>query len=116
MLRPGTPPPPPSRPVRWSAISRTGASADPAKAEGKASVISVGDQPALGTGGAQPGEGESKGALLDTGTGTPVRAQVAPWQASASGSKSSARRSSKASAALARAEAPGGIKAGVLYL
>jgi hypothetical protein len=95
-------------------ISKTGASAEPAKAEGKAAVISVGDQPALGTGGTQPSEGESKGALLDTGTAAPVRAQVAPWQASAKGSKSSAHRSSKASAALARAEGPGGVKAGVL--
>lgn len=95
-------------------VSQTGATADPAKSEGRAAVISVGDQPALGTGGSQPGEGESKGALLDTGTAAPVRAQVAPWQASAQGSHSSAKRSSKATAALARAEAPGGIKAGVL--
>jgi hypothetical protein len=95
-------------------VSKTGASADPAKAEGQASVLSVGDQTILGTGGSQPSEGETNGALVDTGTAAPVRAQVAPWQASSTGSKNSARRSSKASAALARAEAPGGIKAGVL--
>lgn len=95
-------------------ISETGAKADPAKSEGRASVISVGDQPLLDTGGSQPSEGESQGALVDTGKGAPVRAQVAPWQASAKGSKSSAKRSSKATAALARVEAPGNVKAGVL--
>lgn len=95
-------------------ISETGAHADPTKSEGRASVISVGDEPLLDTGGSQPTEGESQGALVDTGAGAPVRAQVAPWQASAKGSESSDKRSSKATAALARVEAPGKVKVGVL--
>lgn len=95
-------------------ISETGAKADPGQSEGRASVISVGGQPVLDTAGSQPTEGESAGALVDTGQAAPVRAQVAPWQASATGSKSSAKRSSKANAALARVEAPGNVKVGVL--
>jgi hypothetical protein len=68
----------------------------------------------LGTGGAQNTEGETGGALLDTGTTLPAQARVAPWKASAKGKQGSARRSSRASAAAAEVEAPGTAKAGVL--
>ncbi|MDQ1491673.1 MAG: hypothetical protein QOJ23_4187 [Actinomycetota bacterium] len=95
-------------------ISTTGATADPNQAGAHAAVINLGGQPALGTGGAQTTEGQSGGALLDTGTALPARVQVAPWHAAAKGSPSSAKRSSRASAALARLEAPGLAKLGVL--
>jgi len=96
------------------AVSRTGASADKHKADAQASVIDVGGQPILGTGGSRPDEGETGGALLDTGTSLPAHVQVAPWHASTKGSAASTHRSSKASAALARVEAPNVAKAGVL--
>jgi hypothetical protein len=95
-------------------ISSTGASADQNKAGAQAAVLKIGGQPALGTGGAQTQEGESGGALLDTGTSLPAHVQVAPWHTAAQGSSSSAHRSSRASAALARVEVPNVIKAGVL--
>jgi hypothetical protein len=95
-------------------ISSTGADAKPDKADAKAAVVSIGGQPALGTGGSQSNEGESGGSVLDTGDRAGARAQVAPWKASAKGSKTSARRSSHASAAAARAEVPSEAKVGVL--
>ena len=95
-------------------ISTTGATADSNTAGAQAAVINLGGQPLLGTGGAQTSEGESGGALLDTGTAVPAHVQLAPWHAAAKGSPSSAHRSSSASAALARAEAPGVAKLGVL--
>jgi hypothetical protein len=96
-------------------ISSTGAKADPSSAEAQAAVISIGGHPALNTGGTQSGEGESGGALLDTGDKLPVHLQVAPWKAGAKGTAGSAQRSSHASAALARLEAPGqAAKVGVL--
>src|SRR5688500_19378155 len=75
-------------------ISETGAKADPGQSEGRASVISVGGQPLLDTGGSQPTEGESAGALVDTGQAAPARAQVAPWKASATDRKSTRLNSS----------------------
>jgi hypothetical protein len=95
-------------------ISTTGASASDLNSNARAAVISVGGQPVLGTGGSRDTEGESGGALLDTADKLPARARVAPWKASAKGSKSSAHRSSHAEAALARVEAPNVVKAGVL--
>src|SRR5438045_1142891 len=55
-----------------AAVSRTGASADKHKADAQASVIDVGGQPILGTGGSRPDEGETGGALLATGTSLPA--------------------------------------------
>jgi hypothetical protein len=94
-------------------VSTSRATANDSSANAKAAVISLGDQPVLGTGGAQHTEGESGGALLDTGK-TPVQARVAPWKVSAKGAKGSARRSSRASAALAEVEVPATAKVGVL--
>ena len=95
-------------------ISHSQATANDSSATAKAAVISLGDQPVLGTGGAQNTEGESGGALLDTGKTLPAQARVAPWKASAKGAKGSARRSSRASAALAEVAVPDTAKAGVL--
>jgi hypothetical protein len=95
-------------------ISTSRATANDSTATAKAAVISLGDQPVLGTGGAQNTEGESGGALLDTGATLPARARVATWKASAKGGQSSARRSSRASAALAEVEVPDTAKVGVL--
>ena len=95
-------------------ISTTGAAADPTRAGAHAAVLNLDGQPLLGTGGSQTTQGESGGALLDTGAGLPVQAQVAPWHAAATGSSSSAKRSSRASAALTRVAAPGVLQAGVL--
>jgi hypothetical protein len=95
-------------------VSSTGASADPAQADSQASVVSLGGQPVLGSGGSQSSEGETGGALLDTGTSLPAHVEVAPWHAAATGTAASSHRSSRASAALARVEAPGVVQAGVL--
>jgi hypothetical protein len=95
-------------------ISNSRATANDSSANAKAAVISLGDKPALGTGGAQNTEGESGGALIDTGKTLPVQARVAPWKASAKGAKGSARRSSRASAALAEVEVPDTAKVGLL--
>jgi hypothetical protein len=95
-------------------ISTTGASADSNKADAEAAVISIGGKSALGTGGSQSSDGDVQGAILDTGDRFPARLQVAPWHTVANGSKASAHRHSKAEAALARAEAPGVVKVGLL--
>jgi hypothetical protein len=95
-------------------ISNSRATANDSSANAEAAVISLGDKPALGTGGAQNTEGESGGALIDTGKTLPVQARVAPWKASAKGAKGSARRSSRASAALAEVEVPDTAKVGLL--
>jgi hypothetical protein len=96
------------------AISTTGASADQTKADAKAAVLSIGGSPILGTGGSQASEGDTGGAILDTGNSLPAHIEVAPWKASAHGTKASGKRSSSASAALARVEVPNVVKAGVL--
>jgi hypothetical protein len=95
-------------------VSSTGAQADPSKAEARAAVISIGGHPALGTGGSQAGEGESGAALFDTGDKLPAKLQVAPWKANARGTASAGKRTSHASAALARVEVPSVAKLGVL--
>ncbi|HKY76799.1 MAG TPA: hypothetical protein VJS45_11700, partial [Acidimicrobiia bacterium] len=97
------------------AISDTSAKADGSNSEAKASVISVGGKPfpggtesGAGTGGSESGDGENKGALIDTVDKSPVRVQVAPWKARANGAEKSktGKRSSSASAALATVEVP----------
>jgi hypothetical protein len=95
-------------------VSDTGAEADSGTSNAEASVLDVGGQTVLGLGGTQESAGESGGALLDTGAALPAQVQVAPWEASATGSPTSANRSSTASAAAARAAAPGIVDAGVL--
>jgi hypothetical protein len=94
-------------------VSRTGATADSSSASSEASVIRITEHPLFGLGGAQQGDGQSGGALLDTQASLPARVQVAPWAASASGSHTSTRQA-RSSAAVARAEAPDIAKAGVL--
>ncbi|MCA1846596.1 MAG: hypothetical protein LC792_26045, partial [Actinobacteria bacterium] len=94
-------------------ISDTAARADATKGTAQAAVISVGGQSILGTGGSQDHEGESHGALLDSGT-LPVHLQVAPWHTAVTGSSATTHRHSHGDAALARAELPGTINATVL--
>ena len=94
-------------------ISNSRATANDSSATAEATVISLGDKPVLGTGGAQNTEGETGGALVDTGK-TPVQARVAPWKASSKGRKGSTNRSSRASAALAEVEVPDTAKVGLL--
>ena len=95
-------------------LSNTGATADPNTAGARASVLDLNGEPLLGTGGTQASTGESSGALVDTGAALPVTAQVAPWSAAASGSAANSTRTSKAKAAVARAEVPDVAKLGVL--
>jgi hypothetical protein len=95
-------------------VSETGAAADPNTADASASVIEVGGEPILGTGGSQTSTGESSGALVDTGAALPVQAQLAPWSAEATGSSAGSTRSSQASAAVARAAVPQVASLGVL--
>jgi hypothetical protein len=95
-------------------ISNSRATANDSSANAQAAVISLNDKPVLGTGGAQNTEGETGGALLDTGAALPARARVAPWKASAKGAAGSSRRSSRASAAAAEVAVPDTAKAGVL--
>lgn len=107
------------------AISATEAKADGSNSEAKASVISIGGKPLQhpggpesvgGFGGSESGEGESQGSLIDTVDKSPVRVQVAPWKARATGQKNTngGKRSSSASAALARVEVPDHAQVGVL--
>jgi hypothetical protein len=70
-------------------------------------------EPVLGLGGSQTGDGQTGGALVDTGAALPARVQVGPWQASADGTHTSTRHA-RGSAAVARAEAPAIAKAAVL--
>lgn len=94
-------------------VSRTGATADTGTASSEASVIRITEQPLLGLGGAQQGDGQTGGALLDTQSTLPARVQLAPWAASAGGS-GTATRQAKSSAAVARADVPDIAQAGVL--
>lgn len=82
-------------------ISKTDAAANPGGGEARASVLRLGGQPLLGLGGAQKGDGETGGALVDTGQSLPARLELAPWRASAV--TDGATHRSKASAAVARA-------------
>jgi hypothetical protein len=96
-------------------VSNSRATANDSSADAEAAVIALNKEPVLGTGGAQSTEGETGGALLDTGKSLPAQARVAPWKASAKGAKgSSQKRSSRASAAAAEVEVPGTAKAAVL--
>jgi hypothetical protein len=96
-------------------VSDSQASAGDANSNAQAAVISLNKKPVLGTGAAQGSEGQNEGNFADTGESSlPVRAQVAPWKAQAKGKKDSARRSSRASAALAEVEVKDTAKAGVL--
>lgn len=94
-------------------VSRTGATAGSSTASSEASVIRIAEEPVLGLGGTQQGDGQSDGALLDTESTLPARVQLAPWAVSASGS-GSATRQSRSSAAVARADVPDVARAGVL--
>ena len=118
---PGTPAPPASATATAArvsdqvAISDSSAKADGSSSEASASVISVGGKPfpagtesGGGVGGTESGEGENKGALIDTVDKSPVRVQVAPWKARATGQQNTKedKRTSSASAALATVEVP----------
>jgi hypothetical protein len=94
-------------------ISKTDATAGSGTTSAQASVIRLGGQPLLDLGGVQKGDGETGGALLDTGAGAPIRLEVAPWHAAVSGT-SGPKRHSKASAALARAAISNLVRLGVL--
>ena len=94
-------------------VSRTGATAGTGTASSEASVVRIAEEPVLGLGGTQQGDGQSSGALLDTQSTLPARVQLAPWAASASGSGTSTRQG-KSSAAVARADVPDVAQAGVL--
>jgi hypothetical protein len=94
-------------------ISRTGATAGTGAPTAQASVIRLQGQPVLDLGGTQSGDGETGGSLVDTGASLPVRAQVAPWHAAADGTHTSTRHAT-GSAAVARADAPHIVRAGVL--
>lgn len=95
-------------------LSHSGAKADQTKADAEASGITIAGQSIPNTGGAESSEGDDQGALIDTVDKSPVRVQVAPWHARATGSKASGKRSSSASAALARVEVPDQAKVGLL--
>jgi hypothetical protein len=94
-------------------VSRTGATAGAGGPSAEASVVRLGGEPLLGLGGSQSGDGETGGALLDTGNALPARVEAAPWKATARGSGGPTRQA-KSSAAVARAELPEVVKAGVL--
>ena len=55
----------------------------------------------LGLGGEQKGDGETGGALVDTGEALPARVELAPWKAAAA--TNGGTRTSKAAAAVAKA-------------
>jgi hypothetical protein len=94
-------------------VSRTGATADSGAPSAEASVVRLGGEPLLDLGGSQEGDGATGGSLLDTGATLPARVQAAPWQASADGSHG-ATRHARGSAAVARADLPDVVTAGVL--
>jgi len=94
-------------------ISSTGATADPAATSANASVLRLASQPVLNLGGTQQGDGDTGGALADTGASLPARLQVAPWHAAVDGSHAETRHA-HGSAAVARADLPAVASAGVL--
>lgn len=94
-------------------ISKTDAAADAGTASSSASVVRLGGEPLLSLGGSQNGDGQTGGALLDTGATLPAQVQVAPWSASAQGT-GTATRQSESSAAVATANVPDIASAGVL--
>lgn len=95
-------------------ISNSRATANDSSADAEAAAIALNKEPVLGTGGTQTTEGDTGGALVETGESLPAHAKVATWRASAKGAKGSAKRSSRASAAVAEVEVPETAKAGVL--
>jgi LPXTG-motif cell wall-anchored protein len=119
-VTPGTPAPPASATATAARVSDqvkvsdSSAKADNSSSEASASVISIDGKPfppgtesGGGAGGKEAGEGENKGALIDTVDKSPVRVQVAPWKARADGENTKDnKRSSSASAALATVEVP----------
>ena len=82
-------------------ISKTDAAANQTSGEARASVLRIGGQPLLGLGGEQKGDGETGGALVDTGDALPARVELAPWRAAAA--TNGGTRTSKAAAAVAKA-------------
>jgi hypothetical protein len=95
-------------------ISKTSAVANEAKPTAEASVIRLFGQTLLGLGGTQEGDGEKKGALLDTGANNPIRLEVAPWAAAVEGTQEDTRKS-KASAALVKANVANVVRAALLH-
>jgi hypothetical protein len=95
-------------------LSHSGAKADQTKGDAEASAISIAGQSVPNTGGSSSSEDDAQGSLIDTVDKSPVRVQVAPWHTRATGSKASGKRSSSASAALARVEVPDHAKVGLL--
>ena len=117
--RPGLIPAPPSSATATALsvadvvdVSTTGAQADPETSSAQATVVEVGGAPVLGLGGSQTGTGASHGALVDTGSSLPARAEVAPWEAKAT--NSGTQRSSEGTAAAARADVPEVLELDVL--
>lgn len=94
-------------------ISKTDATAESTSPSAQASVVRVQGQPLLNLGGTQKGDGETGGALVDSGATLPAQVQVAPWHASARGS-SGPNRQAASSAAVARADIPNAASVGVL--
>ncbi len=94
-------------------VSSTGATAGAGAPAAQATVISLAGQPLLGLGGAQNGDGDSGGALVDTGSSLPAQVQVAPWHAAATGTGTSTQHA-KSSAAVGRASLPSVVSVGVL--
>jgi hypothetical protein len=94
-------------------ISKTDATADRGAPSAQASVLRLGGAPVLNLGGTQKGDGETGGSLLDTGASLPARLQVAPWRAAVDGTHASTHHA-RSSAAVARAELPKVVSAGVL--
>lgn len=94
-------------------VSATGAHAAPDATAADASVLQIGGETVLGLGGTQSTDGSSAGALLDTGSTLPASVQVAPWDASVSGT-GTGTRSASSSAAAARADVPGVAELDVL--
>jgi len=95
------------------AVSPTTATADTDSGSADAAVVRLFEDPVLGLGGTQQGDGQTGGALLDTQDALPAQVQVAPWSASASGTGTSTRQS-RGTAAVARAAVPDVADAGVL--
>jgi LPXTG-motif cell wall-anchored protein len=95
-------------------ISKTSAVADQANPTAEASVIRIGGQTLLGLGGSQKGDGQTGGALIDTGASNPIRIEIAPWAAAVEGTAGPTRHS-KAGAALARANVANVVKAALLH-
>ena len=76
-------------------------------------MVRLAEEPLLGLGGSQEGNGQTSGSLLDTQSSLPARVQLAPWAASANGTGTTTRQASS-SAAVARADVPDIAHAGVL--